>query len=95
MGKTSNHLEGAVTGESINGDREGRRRAVEGLIESLTRTPRFTVKSTGIELLGSRSGGSMPLPLDWRQIDDICRQYNVDAVAAIESFDSDQNTTRK
>jgi hypothetical protein len=89
-----NVLEGAVTGESINADREGRRRAVQGLIENLTRTPRFTVKSTGIEMLGSRSGGSMPQPLDWQQIEDICKQYNVDAVAAIEFFDSDENITR-
>jgi hypothetical protein len=89
-----NVLEGMATGESINADKEGRHRAVQGLIEALTRTPRFTVKSTAVEMFGSRSGGVMLPPLDWRDVEDICRQYNVDAVAAIEFFDSDQNISR-
>ena len=42
-------LEGGVTGESIHQDRDGRRRALEVLSTTLTRTPRFEVIHTGLE----------------------------------------------
>jgi hypothetical protein len=89
-----NVLEGMLSGELIGADREGRRRAVSGLIEGLTRTPRFQVKSTGIELDGSKSGNTMLAPLDWAYIEKVCRDYNVDAVATIELFDSEQDLRR-
>jgi hypothetical protein len=89
-----NVLEGMVSGELIGADREGRRRAVAGLTEGLTRTPRFQVKSTGIELDGSKSGNTILAPLDWEYIEKVCRDYNVDAVVAIEMFDSDQDLRR-
>jgi hypothetical protein len=89
-----NVLEGMVSGELIGADREGRRRAVAGLIEGLTRTPRFQVKSTGVELEGSKSGNTMLAPLDWAYIEKVCRDYNVDAVVTIELFDSDQDMRR-
>lgn len=48
-------------------------------------------------MTGSKAGGSMPHPLEWSEIDKICKEYNVDAVVAIESFDSDNSasTTRQ
>lgn len=84
-----NFLEGAITGEEIGQDRAGRQRALEGLTDALTRTPRFTVRSTGIELTGSKGGNSFAAPLSWAEIENICRQYDADAVATIETFDSD------
>lgn len=85
----SNVLEGILTGEQIGQDRQCRQMAMNGLTNALTRTPRFQVKSTGIELTGSKAGGSMPRPLDWSEIDKICSDYGVNAVVTIESFDSD------
>lgn len=87
----SNFLEGLLTGEDIGQDRRSRQTAVDGLTNALTRTPRFQVKSTGIELTGSKAGGRMPPALEWSEIDKICRDYNTNAVVTIESFDSDNS----
>lgn len=91
-----NVLEGVLTGEAIGQDRRSREEAVAGLTNSLTKTPRFRVKNTGIELTGAKAGVNLPAPLDWREIEKICGDYGADAVVAIESFDSNNSTsTRK
>ncbi len=68
-------------------DKNGRVKAVQGLTTTLSQTPRFAVKSTAVELNGSETGTSMLAPLDWRDIERICQDYNSDAVAAIEMFE--------
>ncbi|MCC7245666.1 MAG: tetratricopeptide repeat protein [Saprospiraceae bacterium] len=91
----ANFFEGLLTGEQIGQDRRSRQEAVSGLTRALTRTPRFQVISTGIEMEGSKAGGSMPNPLNWSEIDRICKDYGTDAVVAIESFDSDNSTSTR
>jgi hypothetical protein len=90
-----NVLEGMLTGEAIGQDRRSREQAVQGLTQVLTRTPRFKVKYTGIEMTGSKAGSNLPAPLDWPEIERICREYGADAVVTIESFDSDNNTSTR
>lgn len=85
----NNVVEGLVTGEGIGQDRRGRMRALEGLALTLTRTPRFDVKSTNIEMEGSPSGNSFPAPLPWAEVDRICGQYRADALITMELYDSD------
>jgi len=91
----SNFLEGLFTGEEIGQDRRSRQTAVDGLTNALTRTPRFQVKTTGIELTSSKAGARMPPALDWSEIDKICRDYNTNAVVTIESFDSDNSRSAR
>ena len=91
----SNFLEGLITGEEIGQDRRSRQTAVDGLTNALTRTPRFQVKSTGIELTGSKAGGRMPPALDWPEVDKICHDYNTNALVTIESFDSDNSRSAR
>lgn len=86
--KVGNVLEGLVTGEGIGQDRSGARRATEGLSDALTRTPRFKVVFTGIEMKG-KGAFAFPEPLAWSVVDSICRRYGTDALATIEKFDSD------
>lgn len=88
----ANFLEGLISGENIGQDREGRNNAVQGLTNALTKTPRFSVKSTAMELTGSRTGAQMMPPLPWEEVDAICQRYDAQAVAAIESYDSDIRT---
>lgn len=76
-----------LTDNALFQDRNGRVKAVEGLTRTLTQTPRFAVKSTTVELNGSETGTSMLAPIDWRDIERICQDYRVDAVAAIEMFE--------
>lgn len=91
-----NVLEGLFTGEAIGQDRQSRQEAVQGLTSALTRTPRFQVVSTGVEMTGSKAGVNLPPPLDWKEVERICGDFSADAVAAIESFDTDNgiNTRR-
>ncbi|MBV6440327.1 MAG: hypothetical protein DYG98_10555 [Haliscomenobacteraceae bacterium CHB4] len=90
-----NTLEGLFTGEAIGQDRRSREEAVKGLTSALTRTPRFNVVSTGIEMTGSKAGVNLPPPMDWNEIERICGDYSADAVAAIESFDSDNSVNTR
>lgn len=85
----ANVLEGLFTGEGIGQDRRGRLKSLDGLTHSLTRTPRFQVKPTDVELEGTKTGNQMAPPLPWEEIESICSQYGADAVLAIESYDSD------
>lgn len=85
--KFGNFLEGVVTGEGIGQDQSGRRRAIEGLSDGLTRTPRFEVIFSGLEMEGA--GQNFPSPLPWHTVDSICAVTRCDAVAALEKYDSD------
>ena len=84
-----NVLEGLFTGETIGQDKRGRLRALDGLTHSLTRTPRFQVKPTDVEMKGTNTGNNMAPPLPWSEIESICQRYGADAVLAIEQYDSD------
>lgn len=90
-----NVLEGLFTGEAIGQDKRSREEAVRGLTDALTRTPRFTVKSTGIEMTGSKAGNNLPAPLPWSEVERICSEYGAHAVVTIESFDSDNSSSSR
>ena len=90
-----NFLEGMVTGEGIGQDKQGRENALRGLGDALTRTPRFQVRSSSLELTGSKSGDRIIEPLSWAEIEQIANQYNADAVLAIEKYDTDQNISTR
>ena len=89
----SNVLEGIVTGEGIGQDRDGRRAALDGLADALTRTPRFSVKHSTLELKGSKGGNTFAAPLDWGEVENICSDYGAYALVTIETFDSDNNVS--
>lgn len=82
-------LEGAITGEEIGQDKEGRKRALEGLTEALTRTPRFRVVHSGYEKTGANASLRLIEPMNWYEVKALCEEFNADAVLAIEMFDSD------
>jgi len=54
--------------------------------------PKFTV-SIANEIFEGTGTGMFPPPLQMADIDRLCRTYNVDAVIALEAFDSDINIT--
>ncbi|MBK6612312.1 MAG: hypothetical protein IPI59_13295 [Sphingobacteriales bacterium] len=86
--KALNVLEGVLTGEAIKQDREGSRAAIAGLAQTLaSQTPRFKVVHTTYETEGGDF--SMAKPLSWSEIDEICKNYQADAVVALESYDTD------
>jgi len=91
------NIESILTGEEYQQDKQGRRRALEGLSEVLQKTPRFQTIFSNVELEGSKGGRSYMTPLSWREVEDLCKKYGGDALVAIEMFDSDiqSNTTSR
>jgi hypothetical protein len=90
-----NVLEGLLTGEEIGQDKRGRRAAIKGFSQILSSTPRFNIKPIEAELTGSKSGATVAPPLSWDEIDKLCKSYQVDAIAALEMFDSDQTYSNR
>ncbi len=84
-----NFLEGFVTGESIGADREGSQECMRGLASGLNSNPRLT--AVVIEGVDYRGTGTAEWPefLDWRDVNDLCSRFRVDAIVALETFDSD------
>lgn len=83
-----NFLEGLITGESIFADREGSWQCVHGLVQQLNNSPRF--QAISLDALDLRGTGTreFPVPLDWNRVEQICKQYGVDALICLETFDS-------
>jgi hypothetical protein len=81
-------IEGILTGEGINEDQDGVMAMFSSLQNSLRVSPRFDVVLASEKLRGQNILGSFPDPLDWRQVDQLTRKYNTDALLAIEIFDS-------
>jgi hypothetical protein len=81
-------IEGIITGEGINEDQDGVMAMFSSLQNSLRVSPRFDVVLASEKLRGQNILGSFPDPLDWRQVDQLTRKYNTDALLAVEIFDS-------
>lgn len=79
-------LEGAITGEAIGADTEGRRESVRGLREMLATSERYQVVAPGrVE----REQSLFDRELSWGLATKICRDAGCDAIIALEAFDSD------
>lgn len=85
-----NVLEGALSGENINQDRNGAEASLRGLTNTLAGSPRFRIVRPATELQGW-GRASFPEPLAPGLVKQICRDYNSDALVTIEAFDSDHN----
>jgi len=85
----SNIVEGFLTGESIFADKQASYATLNGCANTLNNSPRF--KSTVLSNENFRGTGTkqFPLPLEWSEVEMLCKKYNVDAIVALETFDSD------
>jgi hypothetical protein len=85
----NNILEGFISGESIVADREATLYGLRNCVSTLNNNPRF--KATSLEGEDYRGTGTkkFPIPLDWTEVDKLCKKYSVDAIASLETFDSD------
>jgi len=83
-------IEKVLSLEGANLDKEGGEASITGLADELRRNNRFTeIKSlTSVDL---RAGGLgiFPAPLSWDIVESTCRDNNVDALFALEVFDTD------
>lgn len=87
--KFGNIVEGLLSGESIFADKEGSEHCLAGISAKLNEAPRFNAATLhGADLKGTGTKEFAP-PLDWGQVDRLCKRYSVDALVVLESFDSD------
>lgn len=88
-----NIIEGVLTGEGILADREGSLNCLNGLTETLLKTPRYSVvKPGGLNLKGSGTA-NFPPPLTWEEVEKICRDNEADALVMLEAFDSNSGVS--
>lgn len=86
-----NILEGAVTGEAVLADRRGADECIKGVIAKLNNSPRFkAVAPANVELRGTGTR-EFPPALDWRIVEDICKQNKAEALITLETFDSNNS----
>ncbi|MBS1765332.1 MAG: hypothetical protein JSS90_10240 [Bacteroidetes bacterium] len=87
--KAWNIAEGVLTGENIGADRKGSKATINGMIEVMKESPRFKLLQLDIDNLKGSGTGKFPEPLSKDVIADICQRNNLDALIALEAFDSD------
>ena len=87
-----NIVEGLISGEGIGADRKGAEYCVDGLVNMLANSERFTLKNIDrIELKGTGTS-AFPIPLAWNEVKSICGSYGSDALLVLETFDSDSRS---
>jgi len=84
-----NIVEGILTGEGIGTDRRGSEATVDGMIDIMSRSPRFKLIRLDIDNLKGSGTGQFPEPLSRAKINEVCQRNNLDALITLEAFDSD------
>ncbi|SIS68411.1 DUF6340 family protein [Belliella pelovolcani] len=88
-------LEGLISGEAPFEVRNAVEATIATIQQELNTSPRFEVIRARERLRGGLFAQTFPNPLTWPQIEALCREYNADAVLALEKFSSDFIVTDK
>lgn len=85
-----NKLDQILSAEGPKLDIEGGKEAIRGVKDALMQNSRFdNVIFLDTINLRTTGAGIFPAPLSWDVVENICRTNNVDAVFALEMFDTD------
>lgn len=90
--KGRNIVEGLFSGEGIGTDKKASEDCVEGLVNMMQSSPRYTAVSASAEELRGTGTEQWPIPMSWERISNICERYGTDALVTLETFDSDSRT---
>jgi hypothetical protein len=83
-------LDKALTLEGVNLDKDGAEQCIAGLSSELTNNLRFTEVKTLTDIdFRTPKLGSFPVPLSWDIVNKVCRETGVDALFALEYYDTD------
>ncbi len=85
--EVNNLVEGMLTGEALLADRFGSKSCLRGFVDNMLSSPRLKVVVPDVSLKGTGTD-KMPAHLDWKEVDDICRNSGADALVSLETFDS-------
>jgi uncharacterized protein DUF6340 len=76
--------------EGVKLDQAGAQATITGLTDELSKNTRFTqVKPLNNVQLTSVGGGFFPGAMSWEQVEQICKENNVEAIFSLEMFDTD------
>ncbi len=87
-------IEGILTGELPGQDRAALQEGIYAMQQTFALSPRFEIKIATQRLEGNSITAAFPDPLPWKSVEELNRQYNTDAVLAIEVFDTDFIVTK-
>lgn len=88
--KKTDAIDKVLSMEGIELDKEGSKESIRGLGDELIKNNRFTeVKTLDNVNLRTTGSGVFPSSLAWETVEKICRDNNVDALFALELFDTD------
>lgn len=73
--KFGNVVEGLFTGEDIGVDREGSNYCVQGLVNMLQESPRYSATNASSNELEGVGGDGWPTPLEWGKVKELCEKY--------------------
>lgn len=82
-------IESVLTGELPHEDKAAVQRALSTFNAGFQTTPRFTATIASERLKGNNFTPALPQQLDWKQIDELCANYDAQAIIAVELFDTD------
>ena len=88
--KVVNVVEGVISGEGIYEDRQGSAACIAGLETQLVNDNILTPVRIDSVVANGIGTGAMPMPLTWKEVDALCKQYGTDGILALEVFDTDQ-----
>lgn len=88
--KPADVVEKIITLEGPDLDRDGAKESIKGLAEELKTNGRFTEVKT-LDDIDFRTPETLlfPTPLTWEIVDRICNEKGIDALFALEKFDTD------
>lgn len=85
-----NVIEGGLTIEGIGQDKLGTQTTLNGLNDMLKNSVKFNVIRTDVAMLGQDLlSAAFPEPIPWTEIEKICKEFQADAIIALEKYDSD------
>ncbi|HBF88772.1 MAG TPA: hypothetical protein DDX39_09035 [Bacteroidales bacterium] len=86
--RVNNIVEGVLTGEGIQVDREASYKCLDGMANVIVNSPRYEiVVPQNLDLRGTGTS-VFPEPLEWKTVAEICKENGADALVALETFDS-------
>ena len=83
-------IEGTLTLETPKQDKELSNECIRGIDQLLRTSPRFEIKQCDSSMMASKQSSiDFGAPMNWDQVDSICKKYGTDAVLSLEFFDTD------
>jgi len=88
--KVRNIIDDVLSAKGPELDREGAKESIRGVKDALLQNNRFqTVTFLDKVDIKTAGAGMFPSPMSWDVVEKICKENNVDAIFALELFDTD------